>query len=284
MKRYNAIPLIDEKFKLGESPFWDERTRVLSFVDITAGRFHRIMPDQSFLSFDCGQPLGAAVPAKKPGTYVFAATDGLYMFENNSIKKAVDLKNCYKPWQRSNDAKADPAGRLFFGSSSMDESCGNNGNLFCLDKSVRVLQPNTKISNGMAWDKSHKRFFFSDSLEHAVFVYAYNEGSGDISERRVLFNVENGIPDGMCIDSDDNLWVAVWGGRRIEHRSSSDGALLEVIDVPAEHVSSCCFSGENTLFITSSGDGLSGKDDGKVFTCRVDAHPGDIHYCNSILD
>lgn len=279
MKKYKAVPLLNDKFRLGESPFWDARTNVLSFVDITAGKFIRIMPDNSILSFDCGQPLGSAVPAQKPGTYIFAAADGLYLFENNSIKKTVDLKEYYKPWQRSNDAKADPLGRLFFGSSSMDESHGNNGNLFCFDKTVKVVQPDTEISNGMAWDKAHKSFFFSDSLKHAVFVYAYDEITGNISNRRVLFTVADGVPDGMCIDSDDNLWVAVWGGNRIEHRDSLTGELLGLIEVNAEHVSSCCFSGRNTLLITSSGDGLSGEDDGKIFTCRIDATPGEIHYC-----
>ena len=76
----------------------------------------------------------------------------------------------------------------------------------------------------------------------------------------------------MCIDSEDNLWVAVWGGRRIEKRSSVTGELLARVDVPAENTTSCCFCGENldTLLITSSGEGLSGEYDGCVFTCKVD--------------
>lgn len=278
MKTYTATPLSYGRFKLGESPFYDPRTGIISFVDITAGKFCRILPDSTFVTFDCGQPIGAAVPSVIPGAYIFATVDGIYAFKDNSVKKIADLTGHYKPWQRSNDAKADPAGRLFFGSSSMDEAHGNNGDLFRLDKKIELLQPNTRISNGMAWDKAHKRFFFSDSLEYSVFVYDYDETSGNISNRRVLFNIENGVSDGMCIDSDDNLWVAVWGGRRIEHRSTADGSLLGVIDVPAEHVSSCCFIEDTTLFITSSGDGLSGEHDGKVFTCKVDTKMGEIHY------
>ena len=85
--------------------------------------------------------------------------------------------------------------------------------------------------------------------------------------------MEDGVPDGMCIDENDNLWVAIWGGNRVEQHSTLNGEKLARIYVPAEHVSSCCFSGEHldTLTITTAGEGLSGKYDGCLFTCRVDS-------------
>ena len=75
-------------------------------------------------------------------------------------------------------------------------------------------------------------------------------------------------------DEEDNLWVAIWGGYRVEKRSSETGALLAVVDVPAEHVSSCCLIGNQTLLITSSGDGLSGEHVGKLFACPVGVSAG----------
>ena len=283
MKHYKAVPFSDSRYALAESPFSDSRTGIISYVDITPGRFYRLFPNGETRCLELGQPVGAAVPAAEPGAYVLAAADGLYYFTDGSVKRIADLTGRYRPWQRSNDAKADPAGRLFFGSSSMDGAFGDNGDLYRLDPAsgIRVVQENTKISNGMAWDRAAQRFFFSDSLEYAVFVYDYDLATGDITNRRVLFPVSDGVPDGMCIDANDDLWLAVWGGRRLEKRSSGTGELLAVVDVDAEHVSSCCFIDENTLLITSSGDGLSGAHDGKLFTCRVDAPAGETHYCGA---
>ncbi len=75
----------------------------------------------------------------------------------------------------------------------------------------------------------------------------------------------------MTIDSDDNLWVAIWGGSRIEKRCGKTGKLLDIIDIPAFHVSSCCFGDEDmvTLYITSSGDGLFGEYEECLFRCRT---------------
>lgn len=282
VRHYQAVPFAEGKYSLGEGPFMDQRTGILSFVDIKEGRFYRIMPDGRQLCFEAGQMIGAAVPAAKPGTYVFCGVGGLYRYEDETMTQIADLAEYYKPWQRSNDAKADPAGRLFFGSMAEDKTYGNNGNLFCLDPEtglIRVAQADTKISNGMAWDKAHKKFFFSDSLEYAVFVYDYDAETGQISGRKKLFDVSGGVPDGMCIDADDHLWVAVWGGSRIEERDPESGELLAVVDVPAEHVSACCFMNDGTLFITSSGDGLQGQYDGCLFTCKVDAAGVGTDYC-----
>ena len=89
------------------------------------------------------------------------------------------------------------------------------------------------------------------------------------------------MTDGMCIDSQDNLWVAFWGGSRIEQRSTKDGSLLAVVNVPAKNVTSCCFMGDNldTLFITSAATGQTGELDGCLFTCKVDVKGCECDYC-----
>ena len=281
--RYKAEAFGNEKYLLGESPFYDERTGFASFVDISRNMFYRFRPeDMKLFSFAAREKIGAAVPAEKPGYYVFAASDGLYLFDGQEMSLLADLSQYYKKWQRSNDAKADPRGRLFFGSSSDDEKFGANGNLFCYDslsaQKISVVQKDTKISNGMAWNSACDTFFFSDSLEHCVFAYDYDAISGICSNRHVLFTVQDGVPDGMCIDSDDNLWLAVWDGSRIEKRDSKTGKLLALVETDALHTSSCCFMGDGLLLITSSGDGLAGEHDGCLFTCRVDAKAGTSHF------
>lgn len=280
MKRYTPKVIINEHYKLAESPFWDERTGLLSFVDIIAGKLFTVAPDSFEIKtvIECGQQIGAAVPMEEKGKYLIAGTDGLYVTDTlNSgkieLKKVIDTTTIYETFQRSNDAKCDPCGRLFFGSSVLDDHEAS-GNLFRYDgNEVAVMQKNTKISNGMAWSKDCTKFFFSDSPYQSVFVYDYDKTTGDISNRRVLFEISEGVPDGLCIDSEDNIWLAVWGGRRIEKRDGRSGELLEVIDVPAENVTSCCFFGpdNDTLLITTSGDGQNGEFDGSIFICKVDA-------------
>ena len=232
MNTFTAQAFSKDIYSLAESPFYDYRTKTLSWVDITQGIFYTAENDGKDLkkSYSFGQAIGAAVPTEKEGLYVIAATDGLYVYENNSSRLVKTLSDFYKPYQRSNDAKADPAGRLWFGSIVNDEHPAG-GNLFCLDKgTISCRQADTKIANGMAWSSDCKKFYFSDSLCHAVFVYDYDFDSGNISNCKVLFKVEDGLPDGMCIDADDNLWVAIWAGSRIEKRSGKDGSLLATVD------------------------------------------------------
>ena len=281
MKNYTATLFSKEKYQLGESPFYDSRTKTLSWVDIPEGKLFTLGADGSRHVYSYGQAIGSAVPAEKPGTYLIAGTDGLYLekADGSSPLLIQDLSEYYESYQRSNDVKADPAGRVFFGSSVDDDIHPASGNLFCLDplagRKIEVLQANTKISNGMAWSRDHKKFYFSDTLEYAVFEYDYDITSGKISNRKILFKAEEGkgLTDGMCIDADDNLWVAFWGGSRIEQRSTKDGSLLATVKVDAKNVTSCCFfsDGLDTLFITTSGRDQKGEFDGCLFTCKVEA-------------
>ncbi|MBQ5450176.1 MAG: SMP-30/gluconolactonase/LRE family protein [Treponema sp.] len=276
MKEYTAQVFSEEKFSLGESPFYDSRTKAISWVDIPKGIIYTETIDGKKDSFCLGQAIGSAIPAEKEGSYILAATDGLYLLEKGNATLIKSLKEFYKAYQRSNDAKADSLGRLWFGSSVDDDIHEASGNLFLLDgKNVICKEANTKISNGMAWRSDNKKFYFSDTLQHAVFSYDFDLASAEISNKKVLFTPTdgNGLTDGMCIDREDNLWVAMWGGSRIEKRSGKDGSLLATVHVDAKNVTSCCFIGEelDTLFITTSGKGLTGEHDGCLFTCKVDA-------------
>ena len=241
MKEYKVEVFSNEKYRLGESPFYDSRTKTISWVDIMAGKFYRLKEGVRS-EFDCGQAIGTALPAEEPGTYLIAGTDGLYFFADEKMTLLKTLTGLYKSYQQSNDAKSDAAGRLWFGSSLLDgaehEPCGK---LYCID-----------FANG-----------------------------GDIKIKQADTKISNGMTDGMCIDSDDNLWIAFWGGSRIEKRSGKDGSLLATVKVDAKNVTSCCFIGEklDTLFITTSGNAQTGSHDGCLFSCRVDAKGVKEDYC-----
>ena len=150
IKTYSAELFLKEKHTLGESPFYDARTKTLSWVDISEGKFFTLGPDGNKRTFSYGQKIGSAVPAEKPGTYLIAGTEGLYLEKADGTKPRLikNLSEYYKAWQRSNDVKADPKGRVWFGSSVDDDIHEASGNLFCLENGqVTVKQADINISN-----------------------------------------------------------------------------------------------------------------------------------------
>ncbi len=271
MKTYKAELFLNKKHKLAESPFYNQATGILSWVDIVDGNLFMMDKDGNIQTVSFGQMTGAAVPVPCGGGYLVAATDGIYTYKDKAVEKTFDLADVYKPYQRSNDAKMDPEGRLVFGSIVYDSEHEHCGNLYSFDgERVSVIWENTRLSNGMAWNKRGDKFFFSDSDEKKVFVFDYDLKSGKVSNRKTLFEIEGGVPDGMCIDKDDNIYLAVWGGNRIECHDSTTGEQISRIDVPAVQVSSCCFYGsDDRLFITTAGENMSGEFDGCLFECRL---------------
>lgn len=270
MREYNAKLFMKKKHEIAEAPFYDEALKRLSWVDIIEGKLYIMGENGEVSMHDFGQMIGAAVPVENGG-FIVAAVDGLYSYKDGLTEKICDLTKVYEPYQRSNDAKMDPEGRLWFGSTVFDGKHEDYGNLFSYeDGKIVCRQAKTRLSNGMAWNKTADKFYFSDSVEKKVFVYDYDRKTGEISNRQVLFEVETGVPDGMTIDEDDNLWVAIWGGSKLEHRDGRTGEKLGQINVPAKQVSSCCFYGsQNKLFITTAGVGLEGELDGSLFVCEL---------------
>ena len=138
MKTYKAQALSTMKYGLGESPAYDVRNGRCSFVDITAGKLYifseaDINNLDNMECIDFGQMIGAAVPLRSGEGYLVAGTDALFTCKGKEILKGPDLTGLYETYQRSNDAKADPKGRLWFGSSVGVDGHEPSGNLYRLD-------------------------------------------------------------------------------------------------------------------------------------------------------
>ena len=129
----------------------------------------------------------------------------------------------------------------------------------------------------MAWSADHKSFYYIDSPTRQVAAFDCDMDAGTVSNRHVAFELPEGMgyPDGMCIDNEGMLWVALWQGWGVA-RFSPDGELLGKIEVPVERVTSCCFGGENwdELYITTASRDLDemGRAEqpqaGGVFHCK----------------
>lgn len=275
MKVYQAEKLLDERFVLGEGPCYQRDRQTLTWVDIKTGTLHGLKRDGERFSVPTGQYLGAAVPVKDQEEYLGVLTTGLYLIGKDNIRRVHSLDEEFTSWQRGNDAKCDPAGRLWFGSMSFLPGEGNQGgNLYTYTSfggcSKKIAH--TGVANGMAWSLDRKTFYFVDTAYRSVFAWDYQETSGSIRNKRIIMKFQDRIPDGMTIDGDGMLWIAFWGSYSVGRFHPESGEQTAEVQVGACQVSSCCFGGEHMdmLYITSSAEGKTGQEDGAVFQCRVD--------------
>ncbi len=255
--------LHDAKAILGEGPVWDWKKQLLYWVDIEGSRLHSYNPSNGKnQQWVFKEMIGAAVPALS-GEMILALERGLalYNFEDETLLPLKILEN-QNPEMRYNDGKVDPKGNFFIGSMHK-KFVPKTGNLYLVKSNFKtsILIRETTISNGMAWTFDIKKFFFIDSPTFEVSSFDYLDDS--LSNRKLAFKIPDdfGAPDGMCIDSEDMLWIAHWGGSCVRRWNPKTGKVLETVNVPAPHVTSCCFGGKNlkTLYITTARSGLTPK-------------------------
>jgi sugar lactone lactonase YvrE len=271
----------DLQAEVGEAPHWDERTKTLLFVDLTAGEVVRY--DQSGVklgSFSVGQEVGAAVP-RRNGGLVLAVRDGIATASDagEDFKLTAPVERDI-PGNRMNDAKCDPAGRLFAGTTAFDFS-PHSAALYRVapDWSFEPVVRDVTQSNGIAWSPDGSRMYFIDSATAGVDVFDFDVGTGSVGNRRRLVTIAHahGIPDGMTADNRGNLWVACFGGAAVRCYSPA-GVLLDEVLFPVTQVTSCAFGGPGLadLYVTTAAYRLSADQlksephAGATFVC----HPG----------
>lgn len=242
----------------GEGPCWDEQAGVLWWVDILGGAVHRFDPatgvDQRI---EVGQPVGAAV-GRAGGGLVLAVEHGFAFLNEGTVKPLVTVID--DPGVRFNDGKADPVGRFLAGTMAYDETPGA-GRLFRLEPSgaVAPVLDGLTISNGLAWTPDARTLYFIDSPTQQVRAYSYDPDTGVATDPRVVVDIPraDGLPDGMTIDADGCLWVALYGGGAVR-RYTPDGRCDRTVTLPVSQVTSCAFGGPELrhLYITTSPHGL----------------------------
>jgi sugar lactone lactonase YvrE len=265
---------------LAEGPVWDGLRQRLWWVDIERNELHSFDPGNGT---DCGWTLdhriGFAVPSTR-GDLVIGTQRGLMRFDPDAgIATAVVDPESHLPDNRFNDAKCDPAGRLWAGTMAVSESpC--LGSLYRVDKSWQVdrMVTNISISNGLAWSTDGRTMYYIDSPTRRVDAFDFDPHTGDISNRRAVIEVVDGFPDGMCIDANGNLWVALWGGWGVACYDPRTGAQIDKIEIAVEAVTSCCFAGADLdeLYTTTASRDLDprGRAEQPLAGCLFRARPG----------
>ena len=248
---------------LTEGPRWHAERAELLWVDILGRTLHRGRPglDGSLESVDTitlDRHVGAVAPAV--GGYVLAAGTGFLYVDDAGAVHELAQPAAGRSDVRMNDGACDAQGRFWAGTMAYDESPGA-GTLYRLelDGSCTTVLSGLTISNGIGWSPDGATMFLADSGTSRVDAFDFDASSGDISRRRTIVAIqEPGVaPDGLTVDEDGGIWVALWGGGAVR-RYRPDGTLLTVVPLPVDRPTSCVFGGpdRSTLFVTTARQGL----------------------------
>ena len=223
---------------LGEGLRWDARRAEVLALDILAGRvFRGLVADDGGLSlvreYRVPGTVGAIVPVEGDEGWVLAAGRAfVHLSLDGSLRPLAQVA---PPGTRMNDGACDPQGRLWAGTLADDFHEGGGG-LYRLDGNghVELMLDDLTISNGLGWSPDGATMYLADSGPRVVHAFSFDAEGGTISDGRVLVAVgeDVGAPDGLTVDADGDLWVAIYGGGQVQ-RYSPDGALRQILMVPA---------------------------------------------------
>ncbi|MET7453515.1 SMP-30/gluconolactonase/LRE family protein [Streptomyces sp. NPDC005574] len=242
---------------LGEGPTWDADTGRLVWIDILASRVHTYDPASGRRTVRVtGQHVGAAKP-RAGGGLVLNLRDGVGLLDADG-EGFRWLHHEPVPGRRANDAAVAPDGSLWTGTMRYDEAPGG-GTLSRVtgDGTVEVVLDDVTVSNGTGWSPDGRLMYYVDSPTRRVDVFDFVDGRP--VGRRTLAEIEDGagFPDGLTVDADGCVWVALWDGGAVR-RYTPAGALDRVIALPVPRVTACAFGGAGLtdLYVTTARAGL----------------------------
>lgn len=270
----------------GEGPCWDPIGHRMLVVDMLAGAVVDLSSLRRPRRYEVGSRVAAVVRPRGGGGFVTATEHGFALFDDDFTleRRLPDVVD--DGGLRLNEGGCDPRGRFYCGSMAYDGT-PDAGTLYRLepDGSVSTALEGVTISNGLQWSRDGSLAYYIDTPTRRVDVFDYDPADGSFHNRRpfaVLDEDVAGAPDGMAIDADGGLWVALWGGGAVR-RYDAEGRLTEVIDVPGvSHTSAATFGGPDldTLYITSSRQHLPAgaePEAGAVFAVRPGVRGAALH-------
>lgn len=256
-KAYPIDTVVTQQLTCGECPLYDYRTDTLYWIDSGQPGVYAYSFTNQALSM---LPTPCAVTSlvfRQVGGLVLGSPEGLFIATPEGIVQPWRVASPI-PLTQLNDAIADPKGRLFIGQESFtDDQPDQTGFLFCCrpDGSAEVVEEGLSIANGMGFSPDQQTFYLIDTIPRVVYAYDYSPVTGAIRNRRMLkqFDRAQGLPDGMTVDAEGFLWVAMWFGQALI-RLDPDGREAATVSLPVTQPTSVTFGGanKNRLFITSA--------------------------------
>jgi sugar lactone lactonase YvrE len=247
---------------LGEGPVWcpgagaasgflwwtDVHGRRLLRGDLGSGcvKVHQLPGSISSFAPRCG---GSFLAARRGRLVTFRAGPDICFTDAGTLPGRPETSG------QINDGKCDPLGRFWVGSISSPVEA-RAGAVWRVDPDLHVttVLSGAGISNGMGWSPAGDTFYYIDSQDEAVDAFPFDLGTGELGERRRLVDVPlaHGLPDGLAVDANGGIWVAMFFAGRV-HRYTPDGGLDTVVELPVRCPASVAFGGPglSTLFITT---------------------------------
>jgi sugar lactone lactonase YvrE len=266
MSVWDAEVAVSTPSRVGESPWWEGDRLV--WVDIPAGLINARAGETTEVT-ELGEPVGFIL-GRRGGGYVAGTASGLIGLDARlrptgwtAVPPDLDER------RRINDGVCDPEGRVLFG--TVDPSGAAPGTLWSMspDGVFTALVDGVGMSNGIAFSPDARRLYYVDSLTRRIDSFRYEVATGAASDRRCLCRVQDGLPDGLAVDAQGGIWVAVWGPGEIR-RLTPAGDRIGAVRVGAARTTSCAFAGDS-LYITTARDGASDLD-----SRDRDRHPGAV--------
>lgn len=254
---------------LGEGPVWDWRTGDVYWVDIRRGQVfrHALAHATQTGQWPFATRVGFVALTEQPGWLVVGAGMDVTLLDTESGRTHVLASLGSRPDHRINDAAVDARGRLWVG-TMMDDFFGpdefRDGELCRVDAHGTVTRHGTYLlPNGIGWSPDNAKMYVNDSFARKTYVLDFDLSRGGVGSPRVIFSAgpTDGLPDGMSVDADGNIWCALWDGWAIL-KLAPDGTLIERYEMPVRRPSSATFGGPalDELLITSATVGFSSAD------------------------
>lgn len=259
----------------GEGPQWHPTEQRVYWVDIPAGKLFRYTPatGEHEICFKSPEALGGFTIQEDGTLLLFMARGAVRRWQGGELTTLIE-ELPEEQASRFNDVIADPAGRVFCGTMSIDT---RRGRLYRLDTdgSIQVVVENIGCPNGLGFTRDRKQMYFTDSDDHVIYLFDYDQATGDISNQRVFVNTpaDEGVPDGMTVDAEGYVWSARWDGNCLV-RYTPEGQEVARYTFPAKKVSSCSFGGPDyrDLYVTTAGGNNKpeeGEGAGALFVLRA---------------
>ena len=275
-RKLDAEIAVPAQCELAEGPVWDAARGLLRWVDILRGQVHALdVISGVHSSFGTGEALGTA-GLTRDGGLVLALSDRFALCDHDGQNlRRLDGFTVDGSVFRFNDGKPDPRGSLWAGTCTLAEQ-GPPCTLYQLspDGAVTELFGDIGLSNGLDWSDDRTEFYFADSYGGGVDVFGTDPDTGALGTRRRFAEVSGGLPDGLTLDAEGGLWLAVWGSGELR-RYTPDGRVDTVVSLPVAQVTSAAFGGPDlsTLYITTARENFTPAD------LAAQPHAGDIFAC-----
>ena len=254
------------KLTLGEGLFWDSEYKKLWFVDIKSFMLYSFdIYTKELNSWKFNEEVCWVIPTFDEDKVIIGLKSGIAKFNIGSNKLSWIIKDFLDEKVRLNDVGIDDEGRLWFGSMHNEDESLAVGKLFSFYKgNLKIYDKNYKVTNGPII--SEKYLYHNDSYKGIIYRYEINNGNLKNKEILKKFSLKEGKPDGMCLDEEKNILVAMWGSGKI-NRIDRNGNIIDNFELPVPLVTNICFGGENLdrLFVTSASIGVNDPLSGSLF-------------------